>query len=352
MSTHKSTKGKRGGAIVLPTDYPSLVRVADLLQLRSLAYSTRADVARQREEGAARNEVKGGRHGCPQCGQWRAQYLRYVRRLGVQAGADPARLSEEQVRAHILKLKTAHAYSPSSMRTAVAAFSAFFNLHLGNTWKLFGLVRSPDRKTLPTVLTREQLARLFAAVREERFRTLFHTIYACGLRVSEAVNLRVGDIEAGGTCLRVRDAKGGKDRLVPLPTYALQKLRTHWKTHRHPLLLFPGVGRGWRERPDALARRAQAADPLGVGSVQTCLRYARADARLPATTCVHTLRHSYATHLLEEGVSIRLISAYLGHASLETTLIYTHLTAVNEASARAALERLRPPPSPPPAPAA
>lgn len=226
-----------------------------------------------------------------------------------------------------------------------AAFSAFFNLQLGNAWALFGLIRSPDRQTLPTVLTREQIARLLAAVREERFRTLFGTIYACGLRVSEAVNLRVGDIEAGGAVLRIREAKGGKDRLVPLPHYALRELRAYWKTHRHPVLLFPGVGRGWREKPEAVARLAQAAEPMGVGSVQTCLRLARADARLPEGTCVHTLRHSYATHLLEEGVSIRLISAYLGHASLETTLIYTHLTAVNEASARAALDRLRPPPA-------
>jgi integrase/recombinase XerD len=314
MSTHKSTKGKRGGLIVLPTDHQSLVRFADLLQLRSLAHSTRAE------------------------------YLRYLRRLGVQADTDPATLTEEAVRMHILKLKTAHAYSPSSMRTAVAALSAFYNLHLGKDWKLFSLVRSPDRQTLPTVLTREQIARLFAVVREERFLTLFRTIYACGLRVSEAVNLRVADIEDAGKRLRIRDAKGGKDRLVPLPDWAVRGLREHWKTHRHPTLLFPSVGRGWREKPGSLARLAAAVEPMGVGSVQNCLRHARADARLPEGTCVHTLRHSYATHLLEEGVSIRLISAYLGHSSLETTLIYTHLTAVNEAGARAALERLRPSP--------
>jgi len=316
MSTHKSTKGKRGGFVVLPSDHQSLVRFADLLKLRSLAHSTQAE------------------------------YLRYVRRLGLLAKVDPATLSEEAVRAHVLKLKTEHAYSPSSMRTAVAAFSAFFNLHLGNAWPLFGLVRSPDRQTLPEVLTRAQLAALFAQVREARFRTLFGLIYACGLRVSEAVNLCVTDIEDGGSRLRIRDAaKGGKHRLVPLPRYALAELRAFWKTHRHPTFLFPGVGRGWRDKPESLHKLAHAAEPMGVGSVQNCLRHARAEARLPATVCVHTLRHSYATHLLEEGVSIRLISAYLGHASLETTLIYTHLTAVNEGGARAALDRLRPPSS-------
>jgi site-specific recombinase XerD len=88
------------------------------------------------------------------------------------------------------------------------------------------------------------------------------------------------------------------------------------------------------------ARLEHAAEPMGVGSVQHCLRLARAAAQLPEGTVVHTLRNSYATHLLEEGVSIRLISAYLGHSSLETTLIYTHLPAVNEASARAAVARL------------
>jgi site-specific recombinase XerD len=119
-----------------------------------------------------------------------------------------------------------------------------------------------------------------------------------------------------------------------------QELRCYWKTHRHPRWIFPGVGRGWREQPEQMKRLGRSIEPLGVGSVQHCLRLSRAQAQLPQETVVHTLRHSYATHLLEAGVSIRLISAYLGHSSLETTLIYTHLTAVNEASAREAVARL------------
>lgn len=294
------------------SDCDSLVRFAELLKLRTLAASTQAE------------------------------YLRYIRKLATRVKGDPAGLDEAQVRAHLLHLKEQHAYSPSSMRTAVAALTAFYNLHLGRDWKLFGLVRSPDRQRLPQVLTRAEVARLFAVIREERFRVVLRFIYACGLRIGEAVTVEVGDLR-GGERVHVRQAKGNKDRYTPLPPAMTAELRAWWKTHRHPRWVFPGVGRGWRDGSSLPATLAQAVEPMGVGSIQHCVRLAVAEAGLPKGTCVHTLRHSYATHLLEEGVSIRLISAYLGHASLETTSIYTHLTAVNEAAARAAVARLLPP---------
>ena len=311
MSSHKSTAHGRATTATL-SDPDSLARFVELLKLRSLAASTQAE------------------------------YLRYVRKLAARVGRDPADLDEAQVRGHLLHLKEAHAYSPSSMRTAVAAFTAFFNLHLGRDWQLFGLVRSPDRQTLPQVLTRAEVARLFGVVREERFRTILRFIYACGLRIGEAVKVEVGDLR-GGERVHVRQAKGNKDRYVPLPPAMTEELRAYWRTHLHPRWVFPGVGRGWRDGSSSTTALAAAVEPMGVGSIQHCVRLAVAEAGLPKATCVHTLRHSYATHLLEEGVSIRLISAYLGHASLETTLIYTHLTAVNEASARAAVARLLPP---------
>jgi site-specific recombinase XerD len=297
---------------VVPADPESLVRFAELLKLRSLARTTQEE------------------------------YLRYVRKLAARVGGDPASIDEAQLRAHLLYLKEAHHYSPSSMRSAVAAMRAYFGLQLGRDWKLFDLVRSPSALTLPLVLTREEIVRLFAVVREDRFLTALRLIYACGLRVSEAAKLEVGDLR-GGERVHVREAKGQKERYVPLPPAMAEELRVFWKTHRHPRLLFPGVGRGWKERPGSLQRLAAAKESMGVGSIQHCMRLAVVDARLPKGTHVHTLRHSYATHLLEAGVSIRLISAYLGHTSLETTLIYTHLTAVNEASARAAVARLLPP---------
>ena len=311
---HASTL--RGGVkrSVAP-DPESVQRFVETLRLRSLAASTQAE------------------------------YLRFVRKLVARHGGDPATLAEAQVRAHLLHLKDAHHYSPSSMRTAVAAMRAYYGLHLGRDWQLFDLVRSPSAQTLPTVLTRAEVARLFAVVRVARFRTLFRLIYACGLRIGEAVNLEVRDLREPGR-VHIREAKGNKERCVPLPPQMLAELRAWWRTHRHPRWVLPGVGRGWREQPKRVAQLAHAVEPLGVGSVQHCLRLARVEAGLPEGTVVHTLRHSYATHLLEEGVSIRLISAYLGHASLETTLIYTHLTAVNEAGARAAVARLLAPPAP------
>ena len=311
MSTHKSTAPGRATAAT-QADHDSVARFVELLKLRSLAASTQAE------------------------------YLRYIRKLATRVNADPATLDEAQVRAHVLHLKEAQGYSPSSMRTAVAALVAFYNLHLGREWKLFGLVRSPSAQTLPQVLTRAEVVRLFAVIREERFIVILRFIYACGLRIGEAVNVEVGDLR-GGERVHVRQAKGNKDRYAPLPPAMVAELRAWWRTHRHPRWVFPGVGRGWRDGSSSMAAQAQAVEPMGVGSIQHCVRLAVAEAGLPKATCVHTLRHSYATHLLEEGVNIRLISAYLGHASLETTLIYTHLTAVNEASARAAVARLLPP---------
>jgi site-specific recombinase XerD len=307
-STHASTR-RGSNQRRLASDCESVQRFAETMRLRSLATTTQTE------------------------------YLRFVRKLAARCGGDPAALDEAAVRGHLLHLKDAQEYSASSMRTAVAAMRAYYGRHLGHDWRLFDLVRAPSAKKLPVVLTRAEVARLFAVVREPRFRTLFRLIYACGLRIGEALNLEVRDLREPGR-VHLRETKGRKERYVPLPETMRGELRAWWKTHRHPRWLFPGVGRGWREQPGQVRRLGEAIEPLGKGSVQHCLRLARVEAGLPEGTVVHTLRHSYATHLLEEGVSIRLISAYLGHASLETTLIYTHLTAVNERHACAAVARL------------
>ena len=210
-------------------------------------------------------------------------------------------------------------------------------------WTVFEEVRIAPPQTLPLVLSREQVATLLKAVQLPRYRAVLALIYHTGLRVGEAARVELRDLRETHTPhprLHVRCGKGGKDRYVPLAPAMVAQLRAWWKTHAHPQFLFPGPTSGWRERAQPADAAQRAERPLSVSAVQNTFRLARAASGLPAEATVHTLRHCYATHLLEEGVSLRLISQYLGHASLETTVIYTHLTPLNEARTRAALEVL------------
>jgi integrase/recombinase XerD len=272
------------------------------------------------------------------------EYVRYVRRLGDHYQCDPATLTEDQVRAYYLFLRQHKKFGGSAMKVAKCALRAFFQdcLHIEG-WTVFGEVRIAPPQTLPLVLSREEVATLLQAVELPRYRTLLGLIYHTGLRVGEAVRIERRDFRDTSTPhprLHVRCGKGGKDRFVPLAPAMVEELRAWWKTHRHPTFLFPGPTTGWRDRCQPADAGQRAATHLSVSAVQNTFRLARATAGLPAEATVHTLRHCYATHLLEEGVSLRLISQYLGHASLETTVIYTHLTPLNEARTRTALDVL------------
>jgi integrase/recombinase XerD len=272
------------------------------------------------------------------------EYVRYVRRLGDHYQCDPATLTEDQVRAYYLELRQVRKFGASAMRVAKCALRAFFQdcLHIEG-WTVFGELRIAPPQRLPLVLSREEVATLFQAVQLPRYRAILGLIYGTGLRVGEAVRVERRDFRDTDTpCprLHVRCGKGGKDRFVPLSPALVKELRVWWKTHRHPTLLFPGLTTGWRERSLPADAAQHATTHLSVSAVQTTFRLVRAASGIPVAATVHTLRHCYATHLLEEGVSLRLISQYLGHASLQTTVIYTHLTPLNEARTRTALDVL------------
>lgn len=272
------------------------------------------------------------------------EYVRYVRKLGEHYACDPATLTEDQVRAYFLFLRQQKQFGGSAMKLARCALRSFFrDCHRIADWTVFEEVRVAPPQTLPLVLSREQVAALLGAVQRPRYRTALTLIYHTGLRVGEAVRIELRDLRDTHTPhprLHVRCGKGGKDRFVPLSPAMVGQLRAWWKTHQHPTFLFPGPSSGWRERAQPTDAAQRAERHLSVSAVQNTFRLARATAGLPAEATVHTLRHCYATHLLEEGVSLRLISQNLGHASLETTLIYTHLTPLNEARTRAALDVL------------
>jgi site-specific recombinase XerD len=143
---------------------------------------------------------------------------------------------------------------------------------------------------------------------------------------------------AGTAC---RNGKGGKDRYVPIAPAMVEELRRWWCTHQNRQFLFPSPGRGWADRTLSLSQSmGRSTAPMSVSAVQMAYRLARAASAVNSASTTHSLRHSYATHLLEEGVSLRQISQYLGHESLDTTVVYTHLTAISEARTQAALHKL------------
>jgi integrase/recombinase XerD len=270
--------------------------------------------------------------------------------LGEWAQGDPAVLEEERVREFFLHLVRERGYAPKTMRLALAALGGFYRDMLGQAgWKVFKEVRTKDRERLPEVLLREEVRLILSEVKEPRFATPLRLIYLCGLRLSEALHVEVRDIHRQQQRLHIREGKGGKDRFVPLPQAALDDLTAWWKCHRHPRYLFPAMGHTWRatqRRKEADQERVQgkllqqAEHPMSTGTLQRVFQLAVASSGVKKRATIHTLRHSYATHLLEEGVSLRYISQYLGHASIQQTLVYAHLTAVSEAQTQQAVARL------------
>lgn len=175
----------------------------------------------------------------------RHAYYRQLRLIHEHAACDPAVLTESQLRDYFLLVKLKKHWKPKTIRQAVAAAKMCFVDLLGHTdWTVFSQIRTKDHDTLPAVLTRQQVHDLIAHIRLRRYRTPLKLIYCCGLRLSECLGLTIHDIRGKENKLLIRDSKGHQDRVVPLPTSMWQELRRYWTFHRHPLLLFPNVGRG------------------------------------------------------------------------------------------------------------
>lgn len=221
---------------------------------------------------------------------------------------------------------------------------AFYRDHLGVRWKIWTKIKIKRVEPLPHVLTREEVARLLGTFHDGRYRAYFTVVYQCGLRMSEALAIKPRHIDGKRLVIRVVDGKGGKQRDVPIAPELLQRLRTFWRSHHNPDWLFPGVGRGWKSSGKTLrAAMHEARHHMTKASVWTAIKVAKAECGLSRThekLSTHTLRHSYATHMLEGGASVRQVAAYLGHSSLKPVMVYLHLTEVSEQQARAALSTL------------
>jgi integrase/recombinase XerD len=259
-------------------------------------------------------------------------YLGAVQQLARHYGTSPDLLTEEQLRQYFLYLRNEKHLAPNTTNVVLHALRFLFCYTLQRPFPLGDLIRPPKVRKLPVVLTPEEAWPLLARIRRPPYRVCLSVIYACGLRLLEGVQLRVAQIDSARMQLHIQAGKGNKDRYVPLPPKVLSLLRTHWRTHRNPTWLFPS--------PNATGDPRTSSTPMDESGLQKAFRQAVQEAGLTKPASVHTLRHSWATHLLEAGVNMRVIQVWLGHSSLSTTARYTHLTRTAEQLALEALERL------------
>jgi site-specific recombinase XerD len=240
-------------------------------------------------------------------------YVAAANKLAKYFMRSPDQLTGEDVRAfqvHLLSVKT----SWSQFNQIVCGLRFFYGTVLGRPEMVVMLPYGKKPKSLPVVLSVEEVAQLLETARPGRERILLTTAYACGLRISELLSLQVTDIDASRMVVTVRGGKGNKDRQVPLSARLLAELRAWWCTHRTTPWLFPGMSGASRKRP------------MNVTSVQRMMKQIVTRAQLKKSASMHTLRHSYATHLLEAGVDVVTLQKLLGHSSLSTTARYLHLS--------------------------
>ena len=238
-------------------------------------------------------------------------YLNAVEQLTAHYDRSPDQLSEQELRDYFTYLVQKKRIAQSTLKTYIFAIKFLYTKTLQRPWPTLKLLRARTREKLPVVLDPEEAQRLLAVKRSPVARMCAIVMYSCGLRISEALHLKVSDIDSRRMVLLIRQGKGNKDRQVPLPERTLQLLRDYWRQYRPETWLFPGADGG----------------PLADHSVRYYLKKARKDVGIRKRVSAHTLRHSFATNLMARGVDVRVIQVLLGHRSLKTTTVYLHLTS-------------------------
>jgi len=252
-------------------------------------------------------------------------YLSAVSRLSKYFGRSPDRLGVDEVHAFQVHL-VATGISWPALNQIVSALRFFYGVTLGRTTLPRRIAYARERQKLPVVLSADEVVRFLEAIPSVKSRTALTTVYAAGLRVSEVVRLAVADIDSERMVIRVEQGKGGRDRYVMLSPRLLEILRVYWRIVRPDHWLFPGRDRN---------------RPLDQQVLHTACKYARLAAGLTKPVTVHTLRHSFATHLLENGTDVRIIQVLLGHANLQSTVRYTRVATRTISATPSPLDRLR-----------
>jgi site-specific recombinase XerD len=253
-------------------------------------------------------------------------YVTTVKGLAEYYMRSPEKLSDEEIRRFFLHLINEKKVSSSTLTIYFSGIKFFYEKTLKRIWKVVGIERPPHPRKLPVVLSAAEARRILVLVRKAVYRTALSLIYSLGLRLNEGVHLKVGDLDEERLLVRIRNGKGAKDRYVPLPESSRQLLEAYRRRRPLSSWLFPG-------------RRSQ--EPIDPSGLQRAFRSALLESGIQKKASVHTLRHSYATRLLESGVDLRTIQTLLGHNNIATTTVYTHLTEKTNDTLRAALEKFR-----------
>jgi site-specific recombinase XerD len=253
-----------------------------------------------------------------------ASYITAVKKFSRYHRRSPEQLSVEDVRAYQVHL-VRNAIAWASLNQIVSALRFFYGVTLGRKDLPERIPYARRPKSLPVVLSAAEVARLIEAVEEPVFRTALATVYATGMRTAEVLSLRIDHIESARNLIRIEQGKGRKDRYVMLSAALLARLRAYWKIARPRRRLFT--------RPDGQG-------PINATALNKACMRAALVARIGKPVTVKTLRHCFATHLLEQGADIRVIQALLGHAQLSTTARYTKVSAHLIAATRSPLDQL------------
>ena len=259
-------------------------------------------------------------------------YLACVRQWAEYFNIAPELISPEQTRQYFIHLKCIKKVARQTSTQALCAIKLFWEKSLRRAWPSeLELVRAQPRFKLPVILSAQEVRQILGCVEALDQRVALLTLYSCGLRLSEGLHLQVPDIDAGRMLLHIRAGKGNRDRYVPLPSRTLEHLRTLWRSHHNPVWLFPAKGHHGQGA-------ATANEPMCRSTLQRAFRLALEKSAVRKDAHVHSLRHSYATHLLEQGENLRQIQVNLGHKSPTATVIYTHLTSLCQTQHQKRLE--------------
>lgn len=237
-------------------------------------------------------------------------YSRHVKKFAQFLTKPLDQVTTEDIRSFQLHLIQVRKLAWSSFNQAVCSLRFLYTITLPRPWPVTMIPFGKKAKRLPTVLGREEVEALLKCTRNRKHRTILMTLYGTGLRISEALNLKLPDIDSHRMQLKVTRGKGNRMRLIPFSPRLLSELREYWRDYRPTTYLFPGQSSNWH---------------LGESAIQEAIKASAAKAKIIKPVTPHVMRHSYATGLLEAGVDILTISRLLGHASFTTTMIYLHV---------------------------